>query len=235
MSQTLQCITDGIWTSAAPLRFMGLQVNTRMTVCRLSDGGLVLISPVARTEDLAAAVEGLGPIRALVAPNLLHHLYLGDWMEAYPSAAPFGPAGLTKKRPDLAPLHPLDETFDQTYGADLLHIPIAGMPKLNESLFFHRASGTLVVTDFCFYLPASSGLTGLFASITGVKTRPRCEPSFRVLVWNRGAFRDALRPLRTLPIRHLSMCHHEVLTDGASESLHRILDALGVAEAPADT
>ena len=54
MSQTLQCITDGIWTSAAPLRFMGLQVNTRMTVCRLSDGGLVLISPVARTEDLAA-------------------------------------------------------------------------------------------------------------------------------------------------------------------------------------
>jgi hypothetical protein len=31
-------ITDGLWTAPSPLTYKGLRLNTRMTVCRLSDG-----------------------------------------------------------------------------------------------------------------------------------------------------------------------------------------------------
>jgi len=207
-----------------------------MTVCRLSDGGLVLISPVPHTPALATAIAALGPVRAVISPNLLHHLYLGNWMEAYPEASSYAPTGLAAKRPDLTCTDALGPAFDQAFGTDLLRIPIAGMPKLNESLFFHRSSGTLIVTDFCFFLPEATGLTGLFATVTGVKTQARCEPSFRILIRDRTAFRTSLSPLRSLAIHHLSMCHHEVLSDGAPEALQGILDRLKVpATGPAES
>jgi hypothetical protein len=31
-------------------------------------------------------VEGLGEVRHLVAPNSLHHLFVGDWRDANPLA-----------------------------------------------------------------------------------------------------------------------------------------------------
>ena len=224
----MQQITDGIWTVASPLTYCGLQVNTRMTVCRLSDGGLALISPVEVREHLVAAMDALGPVRVIIAPNLGHHRYMGEWMEAYPDAQSYGPSGLAEKRPDLSFTHELGPAFDEALDADLLRVPIAGVPALNESLFLHRPSGTLIATDFCFFMPEATGFTGLFASITGIKKKTRCEWSFRILIRDKTAFRDSLQPLRTMEIRHLSMCHHSVLSEGASYALHQVLDQLNV-------
>ena len=164
----VQQITDGLWTVPAPLTFFGFHFNTRMTVCRLSDGGLALIAPVPGREDLTASIDALGPVRASVSPTLLHHLYGGDGMEAYPDALSFGPPGLAAKRPDLTFSHDLGPAFDEPFDTDLKRLPIAGMPKLNESFFLHRQSGTLIATDFCFFMPEATGLTGLFASVTTV-------------------------------------------------------------------
>ena len=36
---------DGAWTAPAPLRFLGVKLDTRMTALRLGDGGVLLISP----------------------------------------------------------------------------------------------------------------------------------------------------------------------------------------------
>ena len=224
----MQQIADGIWTVPAPLTFYGLVVNTRMTICRLSDGGLALIAPVRRCEDLAASIDALGPVQVIIAPNLMHHLYVGAWMDAYPDALSFGPPGLAAKRPDLTFTQDLGPAFDEACSTDLLRVPIAGMPKLEESLFLHRQSGTLMVTDFCFFMPEATGLTGLLASLAGIKKKPRCELSFRVLIQDKTAFRASLEPLRTVEIRHLSMCHHRVLSVGASEALQQVLDQLDV-------
>jgi hypothetical protein len=224
----MQQIADGVWTVPADLKFRGLRVNTRMTVCRMSDGGLALIAPVGCSEALMASIDALGPVRAIIAPNLMHHLYMGEWMEAYPDALSYGPPGLAAKRPDLAFTNELGPEFDEAFGSELLRLPIAGIPKLNESLFLHLRSGTLVVTDFCFFMPEATGLTGLFAWLTGIKKRPRCEPSVRILIKDKAAFRASLQPLRTMEIQHLSMCHHHVLSVDASEALQEVLDPLKV-------
>ena len=89
-----------------------------------------MIAPVRSSEDLTAAVGALGPVRAIIAPNLMHHLFVGDWMAAYPDALSYGPPGLAAKRPELTFTDELGSGFDEAFGAELQRLPIAGMPQI---------------------------------------------------------------------------------------------------------
>ena len=41
------------------------------------------VVPVKLTADLRAQVDRLGPVRHLVNPNKLHHLYLSEWRQPF--------------------------------------------------------------------------------------------------------------------------------------------------------
>ena len=59
---------------------------TRVAVIRFSNGSLFVWSPVALSGSLRASIDALGPVRCLVSPNALHHLFLAEWKYAYPAA-----------------------------------------------------------------------------------------------------------------------------------------------------
>ena len=59
--------------------FLGFPYPTRMAVVKLSDGSAWVWSPVALSDALAKAVEAIGPVRHIVSPNKIHHLFLGEW------------------------------------------------------------------------------------------------------------------------------------------------------------
>jgi hypothetical protein len=82
----MERVADGVWVADAPFSFFGVRLGTRMTVVRLRDGGLFVHSPVPLTPALRAEVDALGSVRHIVAPNIAHHLYVGEWKEAYPDA-----------------------------------------------------------------------------------------------------------------------------------------------------
>jgi hypothetical protein len=64
---------ENLWTVDYELRLpMGVPFPTRMSVVRLADGSLTLISPVPIDDALAA----VGPVSHLLAPSALHHFYL---------------------------------------------------------------------------------------------------------------------------------------------------------------
>jgi len=80
----LERFGEELWTADGPIvTVMGFDFPTRMTVIRLSDGALFIWSPVALSRELQRAVEVLGPVRHFVAPNSLHHLFIGEWQTAY--------------------------------------------------------------------------------------------------------------------------------------------------------
>jgi len=58
-----------------------------MTVIRLGNGGLFLHSPVPLDGALRAALNQLGPVRAIVAPSKAHHLFVDDYVKEYPEAS----------------------------------------------------------------------------------------------------------------------------------------------------
>ena len=146
----LRPLADDLWHAERPLNLGGgLRLQTRTTVVRLPSGELVVISPLPRLEELQDALRGLGPVAALVAPNLMHHLGLVGMARAFPAARVFGRPGLAKKRAELS-IEPLAERPPELWRGVLEHRVVEGMPKLDELAFFHAPSRTLILTDMAF-------------------------------------------------------------------------------------
>lgn len=68
-----------------------------MTVVRLSSGDLWVHSPIKLSESIAEQIDSLGSVKYLIAPNHLHHLFLSEWIAAYPNAEVLGTSEVIKK------------------------------------------------------------------------------------------------------------------------------------------
>lgn len=175
----LQQVAENLWVAGQPLRFLGLEIGTRMTVVRLGHtaeqpGELIVISPIQLGEEDRAKLDELGTVAHIIAPNLFHHMFMEQAQELYPQAKSWGVAELQEKRPELK----LDGLLDQPGSLDgeLSYLPVQGFAallpqgicKANETVFFHRLSRTLIVTDLAFRFDALSSFeTQLAARVLG--------------------------------------------------------------------
>jgi hypothetical protein len=137
---------DGIWTDTRETKFFGVETGTRMTVVRLADGGLFVLSPVPLDDATRAEIDAIGEVRAVVAPSLFHHLSVRAWQEAYPKAVFGGCPGLDNKRPDLAFDFVLADLPHPVWAGDLEQVYFSARRE-NELEFFHAPTKTLIVTD----------------------------------------------------------------------------------------
>jgi hypothetical protein len=117
-----------------------------MTVVRMSDGGLFVHCPVALDDETRGAVDALGPVRAVVASSLFHHLYVGQWMAAYPSATFHPCPGLKQKRADLKWGRVLGDAPHDEWNGDLDQAAFTSRFE-HEIVFFHRKSRTMICAD----------------------------------------------------------------------------------------
>lgn len=102
MEFLLREVGPSIWTYAGePVNVYGLHYPTRMSIVRLIGDELWLHSPETMRAGLREALACLGEVRYLISPNKLHHLFLSEWTQAYPSARTYGAPGLARKRPDI--------------------------------------------------------------------------------------------------------------------------------------
>ena len=145
-SQPLVQFAEGIWLGSDPVRIVGMPLTSTMTVLRLGAGELLLYSPVAMTAERRAAVEALGRVAHLYAPNLFHHRWIGDWAAAFPSARVHAPAGLAKKRRDLRIDRIHGDTPEPAFAGLVDELPIEGF-RLGETALLYRPARTLVVAD----------------------------------------------------------------------------------------
>ncbi len=158
-------IASDLWTATQPLRFLGLAVGSRMIVVRLPSQDLVLISPIKLEERDRETLNQLGTVRHLIAPNLFHHLSISSAQAIYPQSTVWGVAGLPEKRPDLNVEQLLTQpgSFENT----LDYLPFKGFESIlprgikpvHETVFFHRPSRTLILTDIAFNFDRNSSLS----------------------------------------------------------------------------
>lgn len=146
MTAQLEPFAEDLWTVSRPQKFWGLETGTRMTIVRLGDGGLFVHCPVAIDPELRREVDALGPVRAVVAPSLFHHLYVGQWIQAYPEASVWACPGLERKRSDLVWNGVLGDTPAEVWKADVEQAAFTARFE-NEIVFFHPKSRTLVCAD----------------------------------------------------------------------------------------
>jgi hypothetical protein len=216
----LRKLTDDLFVLDVPFRMAGMDLGGRMTLIRLPDGGLWLHSPVKLDADKRQAVDALGPVRFLVAPNTMHHLSLGDWATAYPSAKVLAPAGLRKKRPDLRIDVELSDVMDVGQSPTLELLLAHGIPKLEEFVFLHRPSRTLLLTDLAFNIHDSpSWLTRTYLKWSGAYGRLAPTMLLKSLVKDKAALRAWRDRVLQWDFDRVVVCHGQVRESGGREAL----------------
>lgn len=216
----LERLAEDIWSVAHDFKMMGIAIGTRTTVVRLADGGLFLHSPGPLSPALVEAVDGLGPVRAIVAPNDFHHLYVEENAAAWPAAELYVSAGLPTKRNDLAGACVLGDTPPDLWAADLEQVWMRGAPRVNEVVFFHPRSRTLMLTDLAFNVvePGSLGLR-LFMTINGSAGRFATSRLMRFMHRDRVAAAASAEKILAWDFDRAVVCHGEVLESGAKARL----------------
>lgn len=170
-----------IWIKEISLRFFGLQIGTRMTVIRLSDGSLFLHSPVRLDQSLKQEFDKIGRVRFIVSPNNLHHLFLGDYFTEYPLARIYASPGLPEKRKDLKFQYSLHDMPEPEWQEDLHQTIFYGPSRLSEAVFCHCASGTLILADLIMYFDETSAfLTKLMTRFFGIYKQPTPPMDFKI-------------------------------------------------------
>ncbi|MBX3735646.1 MAG: hypothetical protein KF715_03065 [Candidatus Didemnitutus sp.] len=206
---------DLLWTDYSPLKLAGLPVGRRACVARNAAGRLVVFSPLRGSPRNIAALRELGDVAAFVVPSRFHDLFFPDYFEAFPSARFLGNRGVITEHPNW-PLHEIAADTPELAGFGSLLL--AGMPKMDEQIFLHRASRTLIVADALFNVPPPAGLlarlVGSLADIGGGV--PRQSRFGRINVKDRAAFTAALREIATWDFDRIVPGHGEVVErDGA--------------------
>jgi hypothetical protein len=202
------------------MRDLGLQIGARMNVVRLATGDLVVIAPLPPDDDLVAEVRSLGPVRDLVAPNLHHHLYVGEWQKRFPEARLHVPRHLGAKRPDLVASAVLGDGPGPG-DPELHHLEILGCERyLGENVFVHAASGTLIVADLVHNLPPSRDpWTKIYGTLMGFDGKVALSRAIRLAFRDRAAARRSLEALLALSWSRILPAHGEVIDGGAKQAL----------------
>jgi hypothetical protein len=212
-----------------PLRLPGgIELGTRCVLVRLSAGGVLVHTPGPLSDDVRRAIDSLGPVRALVAPNLLHHMFLSESIRAYPNARVFGAPGLREKLGDTRIDEVLGDKAPDLWAADLDQICVTGAPSLNEVVFLHRASRTLLCLDLCFNVHESpSFATRLMMRANGAYGRFGPSRIFRFAIMkDRRAMRASVDRILAWDFDRVTVAHGEILETGGREALRAGFDWL---------
>ncbi|EFW99265.1 hypothetical protein CMQ_5686 [Grosmannia clavigera kw1407] len=170
-------ITPNITTLSVPfLRHGVIYFGGRGTVVRLSGGGVLLFSPVALTPEAVAVVERLGGghgVKYIVAGDIEHHIFISEWVKAYPEARIIAPAGLPEKRAATKGSDPKisvdDKFFAVLADGQSMHKSISIAPDFDadfsvvyndvhpnkEIILLYKPDRVLIEADLMMNLPAT--------------------------------------------------------------------------------
>jgi len=224
-------VDRNVWIADGPnVPFLSIPYPTRMTVVRLGDNSLWVCSPIRLDDDLKAAVAALGPVKHLVSPNKIHHLFLSDWAHAWPEAKLYASPGLARRRPELRFDAELRDDPDPAWAGDIDQVIFHGSFAMEEAVFFHRTSRTAIFTDLVQrFDPASlRGWRRLVMTLDGMVGENGGAPrEWRLSFWNRSAARRAKRKVLDWNPKRVIIAHGEWVRDNGREALERSLAWLG--------
>jgi hypothetical protein len=170
MSQLVK-VAEGLYCAESEVKMPGgVRFDTRMTVVRLSNGKLLVHSPIRMDDTLSKAIDAVGDVAYVVAPNRFRHLFFGSCAERYTHARTFGPPGLSEKVPGLRVDEVLTDAAPSVWGDEIEQLVVQGVPKMSEVVFLHKPTRTLVVSDLFFNVvhPANF-MTKVLLTFTGVR------------------------------------------------------------------
>lgn len=218
-------VPGSIWVSERPVWFSGARLRSRTTVVRLQGDALWVHSPGVPTDDVCAALDALGEVRWIVVPNRFHHLQTPATAARYPNATVVGPKTAEARNPRVRVAMGADDPAYVRSTPELTSIPLNGVPFLDETVFFHPASGSLIAADLVMSGCAKDHWTWRFAArILGRYGKIGTPPDVRVLTRASAAVAESIAQLRALPLQRILVAHADPITERPVEQLARAWD-----------
>lgn len=221
MTATLQPDPAGdLWTAETKVWFSGVRLRARMTVARLAGGRLWIHSGHPPTPELCAELDRLGEVAWLVVPNRYHHLHAAALKARYPAAQVIGPRSATERNKAVAIDLPIDDPRLPSLIPDVTAIALRGAPFLDETLFFHTATGTLIGADLMMCGCPADHFTWRWASrVVGQWQRYKAPPDVRKHTRPSPELSASLDQLAQLPLQRIFVAHSDPIEDRPREQL----------------
>lgn len=216
----LQPVATDVWQSNVPLKILGGEIGHRMTVIRLGNGKLVLHSPTPLTAELKQAIFERGPVGYIIAPSLYHDLWLEPYQMEYPQALLAAVPGFAKVQPMLTIRHTLESSDHFCSEPDMAVLLVEGMPKLNEAVFLHRPSRTLIVADLAFNLCSKCNTwNSIFRRLVGAHQGFGPDYIIKLMIKDKAATRASIDKILQWDFDRIVVGHGDILETGGKEAL----------------
>jgi len=169
-----EVVKDTIWTFDQMQGILYVVVPIRMTVVKLSAGGLLVYAPVAPTPECLRLLNELvavhGAVKYIILPSssgLEHKVFVGPFARYFPTAQvfvapgqwsfpfnlPLSWLGFPAKRTQVLPEYACDAPFSSDFDYKILGPLDLGAGKFTEVAFYHERSRSLLVTDTVVSIP----------------------------------------------------------------------------------
>ena len=212
----LHQLAPNLWHAVYKYNADGKESSSRMTVVRLRSGDIWVHSPIPLSRRMQSDISALGPVRYVVAPNRYHHLYVSDALKAFPQSVLFGAPGLQVKRPDLTGMRVLQANAEAQWCDDLDQVFVDGIPVLNETVWFHKPSATLILTDLCQWTEADKpNQARMYEQLTCAREGLAASRTLKLVVKDRLAAKTSVQRILKWPFQRVILAHNEVIQQGA--------------------
>lgn len=203
-----------------------MELPLRSTIIKYKNE-VIIISPIDFTASQIDEIKKMGTVTTIIAPSLFHHIFVKRIHKIFDSAKIFCVKGLETKRADIK----WDGIIDPSnwrFKDEIELILVEGMPKVNEALFLHKPTKTLIVVDLVFNLINARGLGSfIILSLFGTYQKLGISRFFMMLIKDRAAFIKSMQTVLNYDFQKIIMCHGEVINDNGKSVLTHALKARG--------
>ncbi|MDY6939978.1 MAG: DUF4336 domain-containing protein [Cyanobacteriota bacterium] len=169
-----EIVRDTLWAFDQMQGIFYVVVPIRMSVVKLSGGGLLVYAPVAPTRECIRLMEELvaehGEVKYIILPTasgLEHKVFVGPFARCFQTAQvyvapsqwsfplnlPISWLGFPGKRTHILPEDSSQTPFGDEFDYAILDTIELGPGRFQEVAFFHKRSRTLLVTDSVVSVP----------------------------------------------------------------------------------
>lgn len=247
-------VTPDILVCSTPfLRFGRVAIGGRGTVVKLQSGNLAVFSPVALTNTVKEQLRsfGNGDIKYITALDQEHHIFIEEWLKAYPSAKVIAPETLPayRDKQDYTKIpqenwllynkadkagFSVSEEFDKEFDMEYVHAHAN-----HELVFNHKPSKTLIEADFLFNLPATEQmsktgidptaglLTRLFIAINNTQGSAIWQKRFLwygISAGDRPSYNDSVQKINKWDFDRIIPCHGDVIERDGKGIFQKVME-----------
>jgi len=198
---------------------MGIPMGRRCAIVKNKQGKLVVFSPLEATPEVLAELRELGEVAAFVIPSLFHDHFYDAYFSEFPQARFLGSAAVIKAHPKW-PLTELTAATPELAGIQSLMLQ--GMPQVQEQVFYHEASRSLITADSVFFVPGRHGfMHRLLLKLAGIGAKVGPSRLFQSMIRDRPAFTASLQQVLAWEFDRIIPGHGEVIDQNARDQLRQ--------------